>query len=101
MRVLICGGGVIGALIAYFLSCRGVQAIVIERTGLACAASSKAGGFLAQDWCDGTPLEALFLAGHLRPALTGAGREQGSGPAGVLPSGHAGWLAADRARPRH
>src|SRR3954468_19159205 len=59
MRVLICGGGVIGASIAYFLSCRGVQPIVIERTGLACAASSKAGGFLAQDWCDGTPLEAL------------------------------------------
>src|SRR3954464_2867564 len=59
MRVLICGGGVIGASIAYFLSCRGVQAIVIERTGLACAASSKAGGFLALDWCDGTPLEAL------------------------------------------
>src|SRR3954465_11243758 len=59
MRVLICGGGVIGALIAYFLSCRGVQAIVIERTGLACAASGKAGGFLALDWCDGTPLEAL------------------------------------------
>src|SRR3954453_6940881 len=59
MRVLICGGGVIGASIAYFLSCRGVQAIVIERTGLACAASGKAGGFLALDWCDGTPLEAL------------------------------------------
>src|SRR3954469_17653777 len=59
MRVLICGGGVIGALIAYFLSCRDVQAIVIERTGLACAASGKAGGFLALDWCDGSPLEAL------------------------------------------
>src|SRR3954469_20787369 len=59
MRVLICGGGVIGALIAYFLSCRDVQAIVIERAALACAASSKAGGFLALDWCDGTPLEAL------------------------------------------
>jgi glycine/D-amino acid oxidase-like deaminating enzyme len=59
MRVLICGGGVIGASIAYFLSCRGVAATVIERTGLACAASGKAGGFLAMDWCDGTPLEAL------------------------------------------
>src|SRR4051794_26178415 len=59
MRVLICGGGVIGASIAYFLSCRGVQTTVIERTGLACAASSKAGGFLALDWCDGTPLEPL------------------------------------------
>jgi len=59
MRVLICGGGVTGASIAYFLSCRGVAATVIERTGLACAASGKAGGFLALDWCDGTPLEPL------------------------------------------
>src|SRR3954462_14757209 len=59
MRVLICGGGVIGASIAYFLSCRGVQPLVIERTGVACAASGKSGGFLALDWCDGTPLEAL------------------------------------------
>src|SRR5882724_8738632 len=59
MRVLICGGGVIGASIAYFLSCRGAEAIVIERTGVACAASGKSGGFLALDWCDGTPLEAL------------------------------------------
>ena len=59
MRVLICGGGVIGAAIAYFLSCRGVETIVIERTALACAASGKSGGFLAFDWCDGTPLAAL------------------------------------------
>jgi glycine/D-amino acid oxidase-like deaminating enzyme len=59
MRVLICGGGVIGASIAYFLSRRGVKATVIERTGLACAASGKSGGFLALDWCDGTPLQAL------------------------------------------
>ncbi len=59
MRVLICGGGVIGASIAYFLSCRGVKATVIERTGLACAASGKSGGFLALDWCDGTPLEPV------------------------------------------
>ena len=41
MRVLICGGGVIGASIAYFLSCRGIKPIVIERTGLACAALAK------------------------------------------------------------
>src|SRR5580700_885442 len=59
MDVLICGGGVIGASIAYFLSCRGVEATVIERTGLACAASGKAGGFLALDWCDGTLLAPL------------------------------------------
>jgi glycine/D-amino acid oxidase-like deaminating enzyme len=59
MRAVICGGGVVGASIAYFLSCRGIKAIVVERTGVACAASGKAGGFLARDWCDGTPLQPL------------------------------------------
>jgi glycine/D-amino acid oxidase-like deaminating enzyme len=59
MHVLICGGGVIGASIAYFLSCRGVEVTVIERAGVASAASGKAGGFLALDWSDGTPLEPL------------------------------------------
>jgi glycine/D-amino acid oxidase-like deaminating enzyme len=59
MHVLICGGGAIGASIAYFLARRGVRSTVIERAGVACAASGKSGGFLALDWCDGTPLEAL------------------------------------------
>jgi len=59
MHVLICGGGVIGASLAYFLSRRGVKATVIESTGLACAASGKSGGFLARDWCDGSPLAPL------------------------------------------
>jgi glycine/D-amino acid oxidase-like deaminating enzyme len=59
MHVVICGGGVIGASIAYFLTCRGVAATVIESTGVACAASGKSGGFLARDWCDGSPLAPL------------------------------------------
>ena len=59
MRVVICGGGVVGASIAYFLSRRGAKPVLIERRGLACAASGKAGGFLALDWCDGTPLANL------------------------------------------
>jgi glycine/D-amino acid oxidase-like deaminating enzyme len=59
MCVLICGGGVIGAAIAYFLSRRGARPVVIERAGIAAAASGKSGGFLALDWCDGTPLAAL------------------------------------------
>jgi glycine/D-amino acid oxidase-like deaminating enzyme len=59
MRVVICGGGVIGASIAYFLARRGAAVTVVERTGIACAASGKAGGFLARDWNDGTPLEQL------------------------------------------
>ena len=76
MRVLICGGGVIGASIAYFLSRRGIRATVVERTGLACAASGKAGGFLASEWCDGTPLGPLArrsFALHAELAETMAG----------------------------
>jgi glycine/D-amino acid oxidase-like deaminating enzyme len=59
MRVLICGGGVIGAAIAYFSSLKQADVVVIERTGVACAASGKSGGFLALDWCDGSPLAPL------------------------------------------
>lgn len=58
-QVVICGAGVIGASIAYYLSQRGVAATVVERQGVACAASGKAGGFLALDWCDGSPLSSL------------------------------------------
>src|SRR5882762_7232248 len=59
MRVVICGGGVIGACTAYFLSRRGIDVTVVERTEPAAAASGKAGGFLALDWCAGSPLDAL------------------------------------------
>ena len=59
MRVAICGGGVIGAGTAYYLSLRQVELIVVERTGVACAASGKSGGFLALDWCDGSALGRL------------------------------------------
>ena len=59
MRVAICGGGVIGVALAYYLSLRGAEPIVIERTGIANAASGKSGGFLALDWCDGSRLADL------------------------------------------
>ncbi len=60
MRVVICGGGAIGASIAYFLSLRQqCEVVVVERCGVACAASGKSGGFLARDWCDGTPVAPL------------------------------------------
>jgi len=58
-RIVICGGGAIGAAIAYFLARRGAQAIVIERHAIAGAASGKSGGFLALDWCGGTSLDRL------------------------------------------
>ncbi len=100
MRVLICGAGAIGASIAYFLSRRGAEVVAVERTGVASAASGKSGGFLALDWCDGTPLQALArrsFALHASLAeeidadwgyrrmttyggFSGAGAEFGSGP---------------------
>lgn len=80
MRVVICGGGVVGACLAYFLSLRpGVEAVVVERRGVACAASGKAGGFLALDWCDGTPLGPLArrsFALHARLAADLGGGER-------------------------
>ncbi|MBI5319486.1 FAD-dependent oxidoreductase [Bradyrhizobium sp.] len=59
MHVVICGAGVIGACTAYFLCRRGIDVSVVERTEVAAAASGKAGGFLALDWCAGTALDAL------------------------------------------
>jgi glycine/D-amino acid oxidase-like deaminating enzyme len=61
-HVVVCGAGVIGASVAYFLACRGVGVTIVERTGVACAASGKSGGFLALDWCDGSPLGLLARA---------------------------------------
>jgi glycine/D-amino acid oxidase-like deaminating enzyme len=49
MRVVICGGGVIGACTALYLRRHGIDVIVVERTEVAAAASGKAGGFLARD----------------------------------------------------
>jgi glycine/D-amino acid oxidase-like deaminating enzyme len=58
-HIVICGGGVIGAAIAYFTSRRGTQATVIERHEVAGSASGKSGGFLALDWCAGSALDQL------------------------------------------
>ena len=60
--MIVCGAGVVGASVAYFLARRGVGVTVVERTGVACAASGKSGGFLALDWCDGSPLGPLARA---------------------------------------
>src|SRR5260370_26663397 len=58
-RIVICGGGAIGVAIAYFLSRRGAQPIVVERHEVAGSASGKSGGFLALDWCRGSSLDRL------------------------------------------
>jgi FAD dependent oxidoreductase len=74
---VICGGGIIGASIAYFLSKRGVNATIIERGDVACAASgtrNKSEQYrliikLSQHdrLVDSTPLSALHL--HFCPFL--------------------------------
>src|SRR5207247_2987320 len=61
-RVVGCGAGGVGASVAYFLARRGVAVTVVERSGVACAASGKSGGFLALDWCDDSPLGPLARA---------------------------------------
>jgi glycine/D-amino acid oxidase-like deaminating enzyme len=60
--VIVCGAGVMGASVAFFLARRGVPVTVVERLGVACAASGKSGGFLALDWCDASPLGPLARA---------------------------------------
>jgi glycine/D-amino acid oxidase-like deaminating enzyme len=60
--VIVCGAGVVGASVAYFLARRGVAVTLVERSGVACAASGKSGGFLALDWCDSSPLGPLARA---------------------------------------
>lgn len=61
-KVVVCGGGVIGVCTAYFLAKKGAAVTLIEKSNVACAASGKAGGFLALDWCDGDPMEHLARA---------------------------------------
>ena len=110
MRILILGGGVIGACVAHYLARGGAKVVVVERNAVACAASGKSGGFLARDWCDGTPVMHLArrsfglhtqLAAELggdgwgyRPMTTFAGivgRSRVSVPRGAGP----GWVAPD------
>jgi glycine/D-amino acid oxidase-like deaminating enzyme len=57
--VVVAGGGVVGASVAYYLAQRGARPTVLEACTPACSASGKAGGFLALDWSDGSPLGPL------------------------------------------
>ena len=93
MRVVICGGGVIGACTAWFLRRRGIEVIVVERTDVAAAASGKAGGFLARDWCAGSPLDALARRSF---AIHAQLAEEIAGDWGYRPmTAYSGFVAAD------
>ncbi len=63
-NVVICGGGIIGCASAYFLtklseSGSDLKVTLIERCEIACHSSGKAGGFLALDWNDHSPVGCL------------------------------------------
>eukprot|EP00092_Neocalanus_flemingeri_P031003 GFUD01033674.1.p1 GENE.GFUD01033674.1~~GFUD01033674.1.p1 ORF type:complete len:368 (+),score=36.14 GFUD01033674.1:67-1170(+) len=53
-KIVIVGGGIIGCSTAYYLTKLGHKNVtVFESVDVAHAASGRAGGFLALDWCDG------------------------------------------------
>ncbi|KDO30157.1 hypothetical protein SPRG_05349 [Saprolegnia parasitica CBS 223.65] len=65
MKVVVCGGGAVGCTLAYFLTHANrdanddVEVVVVDEIGVAAAASGKAGGFLAADWCQGEDVDDL------------------------------------------
>eukprot|EP00980_Cylindrotheca_fusiformis_P018253 scaffold5931_cov125-Cylindrotheca_fusiformis.AAC.1 len=68
-NIVIVGAGIVGNSIAYFLSLQSQSQsqshiiTLIDPVGIAPCASGKAGGFLAKDWRDGTPLQELQQKG--------------------------------------
>jgi len=59
-KIVVAGGGIIGNSISYYLAKHhSTQCTIIDPVGIAPAASGKAGGFLAKDWSDGTPIQEL------------------------------------------
>eukprot|EP00957_Ditylum_brightwellii_P110045 8394060-Ditylum_brightwellii.AAC.2 len=65
-KIVIAGGGIIGTSISYFLAKEHDTSVtLIDPKGIAPGASSKAGGFLARQWRDDTPLEPMHQLGRL------------------------------------
>ena len=74
-NVVIAGGGIIGTSVAYYLvnnhfkqlvedSSSSISVTLVDPTGkVGSCASGKAGGFLARDWRDGSPLQEMQRAG--------------------------------------
>ncbi len=64
-KIVIAGGGIVGNSIAYYItkSRPDVSVVLVDPVGIAPGASSKAGGFLAKEWRDGTPLESMQRLG--------------------------------------
>jgi glycine/D-amino acid oxidase-like deaminating enzyme len=66
-RIVICGAGLHGSALAYYLTKKGhTDVTVVEQVGVGAAASGKGGGFLARDWGSGptAPLHRVSFALH-------------------------------------
>lgn len=63
MSVVIVGAGIMGVSTAYFLAKRRIPSTIIEQNSLAAAASGRAGGFLAKDWCSHYEADVLAQNG--------------------------------------
>mmetsp|Transcript_7359 Transcript_7359/g.13237 ORF Transcript_7359/g.13237 Transcript_7359/m.13237 type:complete len:372 (-) Transcript_7359:376-1491(-) len=62
-KIVIAGGGIVGNAIAYYLAKQNVCVTLVDPVGIAPAASAKAGGFLARQWRDSTPLQEMQQKG--------------------------------------
>ncbi len=103
-HVVVCGAGAIGAATAFNLCEQGARVSIVEEGEVAGAASGKSGGFLASDWCDGTPLAQLARTSYaLHEQLAGRFGDLydyrkvrtyavASGNSRSVESGEVGWL---------
>ena len=66
-RVIVCGGGIIGSAIAYYLTLKGVATTVVERAAIACASSGVPEDCLF-NWHDKHPTGSFALL-HVRVVL--------------------------------
>mmetsp|Transcript_12353 Transcript_12353/g.17158 ORF Transcript_12353/g.17158 Transcript_12353/m.17158 type:complete len:385 (-) Transcript_12353:86-1240(-) len=67
--VVVVGGGIIGCSTAMQLATRNAKVILIERCEIACAASGKAGGFLAREWGSGPTVQLHRKSFDMHKAL--------------------------------
>ncbi len=56
-HVVVLGGGIIGASVAYYLKAAGVRCTIVEREAVGAHASGKAGGFLCRAWGQGDTIQ--------------------------------------------
>ncbi|KAF4346771.1 hypothetical protein G4B88_031058 [Cannabis sativa] len=67
-RIVVCGDRFIGVCTTHLLAKNGAPVTLVKKSSIADAASGKAGGFLAVDWCDSRPVSSLAQASFNLPS---------------------------------